>query len=190
MTEHPFVIVDKATFYRFIQSAPEGHRYEFVRGRIVQDMTGGTYDHGQVSLRIAMIIARQLELRDWAVSLSDRGVETSETIRHPDVVLERSIGTSKSLSTKIPSLVVEVLSEYSGERDLEIRPAEYLSLTSLLAYIVASQDGPVCQIWLRGADGAFPAHPATIEGRDQVIHIPALSVAIPLAEVYRGIGQP
>ena len=38
-------------------------------------------------------------------------------------------------------------------------------------------------------DGSFPAVTQTIDGRDQVIHIPALSVAIPLAEVYRGIGR-
>lgn len=189
MTAHPFIIVDKSTFYRFVAAAPEGHRYEFVNGRIVQQMTGGTYDHGQVYLRIAMVIARQLELKDWAVSVSDRGIETVTTIRYPDVVVERSLGSSKSLATETPTLVVEVLSESSEERDLDSKPGEYMSLPSLLAYIVASQDEPVCQLWLRGADGNFPAQPVTIEGRDQVIHIPALSVAIPLAEVYRGIGS-
>ena len=34
MTAHPFLIVDKATFYRFVVAAPKGHRYEFVRGRM------------------------------------------------------------------------------------------------------------------------------------------------------------
>ena len=63
------------------------------------------------------------------------------------------------------------------------------SLLSLQAYIVASQDQPACFVWLRRADGTFAAEPAAVEGRDAVIHIPALSVAIPLAEVYRGIGE-
>ena len=189
MTAHPFIIVDKATFYRFIQNAPEGHRYEFVRGRIIEHMTGGTYDHGQVSLRIAMIVARQLDPASWAVSTADRGVETAKTTRYPDVVVEQSLVASKSLATVAPWMIVEVLSQSSGERDLEVKPAEYTSLPSLQAYIVASQDEPVCQVWLRGADGTFPAQPATIEGRDQVIHIPTLSVTIPMADVYRGIGS-
>ena len=188
MTAHPFLIVDKATFYRFVADAPEGHRFEFVRGRIVHAMTGATYDHGQISLRAAMIVGRQLDPKQWAVSVADRGVETADTIRYPDIVVERSLGASKSLFTDAPVLIIEVLSQSSGERDLEIKPAEYTSLPSLQAYIVASQDDPVCQVWLRGADGKFPPQPVTIEGRDQVIHIPALSVAIPLAEVYRGIG--
>jgi Uma2 family endonuclease len=120
---------------------------------------------------------------------SDRGVETSATVRVPDVVVERVGAAADSLATTEAVIVVEILSETSGERDLQIKPGEYTSLASLQAYIVASQDEPVCQIWLRGADGKVPAQPATIEGRDQVIHIPALSVAIPLAEVYRGIGS-
>lgn len=189
MTAHPFLIVDKATFYRFVVDAPEGQRFEFVRGRIVHAMTGGTFDHNQISLRVAMIVSRQLDSEVWAVSVADRGVETSETIRYPDVVVERSIGASKSLSTNGPAIIVEVLSATSGERDIEAKPVEYMSLASLQAYIVASQDEPACLVWLRGADGQFPSQPQTIDGRDQVIHIPALSVAIPLAEVYRGIGQ-
>ncbi len=184
------MIVDRATFYRFVQSAPEGHRYEFVNGRIIHTMTGGTVEHSTISRRFATIIERQLDPGQWLVSNgSDRGVETSQTTRYPDAILEALPVPKKSLAATAPVIVVEVLSVGSGERDLEIKPAEYLSLPSLLAYIVASQDEPTCQIWLRAADGSFPAQPATIEGRDQVIHIPALSVDIPLAEVYRGIGS-
>lgn len=190
MTAHPFLIVDKATFYRFVVAAPEGHRYEFVRGRIVDAMTGGTLGHSAISRRFGTIIERQLDQEDWFVSNgSDRGVETAETIRYPDVIVEPAGAPLKSLATLEPAIVVEVLSPSSGERDLEAKPAEYLSLSTLTAYIVASQDEPVCQVWVRDGDGSFPAVPLTIDGRDQVIHIPALSVAIPLAEVYRGIGQ-
>lgn len=189
MTEHAFILVDKATFYRFVQSAPEGHRYEFVNGRIIHTMTGGTHSHNQISLRAAIAMSRQLDPSEWAVGVADRGVETARTVRYPDVVVERQGADAKSMATAGPVVIVEVLSAGSSERDLETKPAEYFALPSLLAYIVASQDEPVCQIWLRGADGQFPSQPATIEGRDQVIHIPALSVAIPLAEVYRGIGS-
>ena len=147
MTAHPFLIVDKATFYRFLGSAPEGRRYEFVRGRIVQDMGGGTLKHVKIGRRISIIVERQLDPDTWCInSGSDRGVETSETIRLPDVVVERVGADENSLATTEPVVIVEVLSETSGERDLEIKPAEYTGLPSLLAYIVASQDEPVCQV--------------------------------------------
>lgn len=190
MTEHAFIIVDKATFYRFTQSAPEGHRYEFVRGRIVEDMTGGTLAHSKIARRFATAFERQLDEARWEVTNgSDRGVDTVETVRCPDVVVEPAGAAGDSLATTEPVVIVEVLSQSSGERDLEIKPSEYLELPSLVVYIVASQKGPACQVWLRGSDGSFPAQPATIEGRDQVIHVPALSVAIALADVYRGIGE-
>ena len=190
MTAHPFIIVDKATFYRFVAAVPEGHRYEFVRGRIVHHMTGGTFKPAGIAQRFARIIERQLDADLWiALSGSDRGVETAETIRYPDAIVEQLGVLDASLASTKPSIIIEVLSAGSEERDLEAKPAEYLSLPSLAAYIVASQDEPACLVWLRGADGAFAAEPATIEGRDQVIQIPALAVAIPLAEVYRGIGE-
>ena len=189
MTAHPFIIVDKATFYRFVEDAPEGPRHEVVRGRIVQDMTGASLSHAKITLRIAMILSRQLDIDKMSVSVSDRGVETPQTIRFPDVVVETSGAPPKSRSTLSPIIIVEVLSETSSERDLEAKPAEYTHLPSLMAYVVASQDEPACQVWLRGGNGTFDGQPLTIEGRDQMIHIPALSVAIPLAEVYRGIGS-
>jgi hypothetical protein len=49
------------------------------------------------------------------------------------------------------------------------------------------QDEPSCLIWTRDAIGGFPAEPLTVTGTDEVLEIPASSLAIPLAEIYRGI---
>ena len=189
MTEHPYLIVDKATFYRFAANAPENVRCEYVRGRIVQQIAGATAGHNRVARRISVILQRQLAPETWEVNQADRGVETRVTIRYPDVVIEPSGADAKSLATIEPAVVVEVLSPSSEVRNLEAKPGEYTGIASLHAYIVASQDSPVCLVWLRLADGTFASEPTKIEGRDQVIEIPALSVAIPLAEVYRGIGS-
>lgn len=160
-----------------------------MRGRIAEDRGGGALKHSRLARRFSLIIVRQLDATRWEVNNgSDRGVETSETIRFPDVIVEPSGADDESLATSEPAIVVEVLSPTSGERDTEIKPAEYMGLPSLLAYIVASQGEPACLVWLRAPDGSFPASPTIIEGRDQLIHVAALGVAIPLAEVYRGIG--
>ena len=105
------------------------------------------------------------------------------------MVVEPAGAPEDSLATLEPAIVVEVLSPSSEVRDLEAKPSEYTGLATLQAYIVASQDQPLCIVWLRQADGTMPSEPVTIEGRDQVIQIPALAVAIPLSEVYRGIGE-
>jgi hypothetical protein len=47
-----------------------------------------------------------------------------------------------------------------------------------------SQDGPKAWLWVRG-DSGFPAGAEVVMG-DGVIQIPALSIELPLTEVYRG----
>lgn len=188
MSAPALIKVDKATFYRFVANAPDNERYEYVKGRIVQQQPGGTFEHADVARRFARCIERQLGEEAWSVlSGSDRGVETHETVRYPDVVVEPAPPPAGSLSTDKPVLVVEVLSPSSGERDLTTKPDEYTKLPSLAAYIVASQTAPECLVWLRNPEGDFPADGVLVSGRDASVVVPSLGLTIPLAEVYRGI---
>ena len=187
MNANATVLVDKATFFRFIERQAEG-RYEYDRGRIVQHMNGGTFDHMCVVQGFVSCIGQRLARGEWVVTSQGRGVETSETVRYPDIVVEAPGAARKGLSTDKPAILIEVLSPSTRELDLTVKPPEYMSLASLAAYIVASQDGPDCMVWLRGADGRFPDAPKRIEGRDEAIEIAALGLAIALAEVYQGIG--
>ena len=183
-----FARIDKAAFYDFVQRQ-RGGRYEYVRGRIVQQMTGGTRGHGLVARRIANIIERQLDQQRWTV-LQDRGVETDVTIRYPDMVVEPADEPNTSLSTQRPRLVVEVLSPSTTATDLDVKPAEYLSLASLDAYIVASQDETACLVWARGSDGSFPTGPTEVSGRNGIITVSCggVTLTIALGDVYQILG--
>lgn len=182
-----FARIDKETFYRFAAAHPE-QRYEFVRGRIVQQMTGGTRDHGVVARRIAQLLENQLDAGQWTV-LTDRGVETPETIRYPDVSVEPADEPGQSLSTRRPALIVEVLSPSTSSSDLDAKPAEYLSLASLDAYVVASQSEPAMLVWQRGPDGALPAEPVEVRGHGETVSVSgrAIAFSLPLARIYQGI---
>lgn len=175
--------VDKATFYRFIERQAEGH-FEFDRGSIVQHMTGGTFDHAQITTDFVVALRTLLSRKDWAVSTQNRAVDTGDTVRYPDVVVEPVGSARKALQTSQPILVVEVVSPSSKELDLTTKPAEYTALASLHAYVAASQDQPELLVWQRGADGAFPDVPAVIAGRDAVLEMPALGISLPLSELY------
>ena len=84
-----FARIDKAAFGAFIQRQTEG-RYEFVRGLIVQQMTGGTRVHGLVARRMTRLIEDQIASKSWTV-LPERGVETYQTIRYPEAPLSRGV---------------------------------------------------------------------------------------------------
>jgi Uma2 family endonuclease len=191
MNASAFIKVDKATFYKFITaSAQVDGRYEYVRGRIMQQMTGGTWKHSKIGGRFFVFLNSAVDSRQWDVNGPDRGIETPETVRYPDVSIEPVGADPNSLATATPALIVEVMSPTSGDRDLDVKPAEYLSLPSLRAYIVASQDEPACLVWVRDAvTGKFPSEPQRVAGLDAVIHVAGLGLAISLRAVYRGVAE-
>ena len=119
-----------------------------------------------------------------------RGVETPGTVRYPDVVVEPMSAALQDLSTKVPAVIVEVLSPTTEEIDLNVKPSEYRGIASLQAYIAASQHEARCWVWLPGASGAMPEMPSEAAGLERSIDIPGLNLSIPLNEIYRGIVFP
>jgi hypothetical protein len=74
---------------------------------------------------------------------------------------------------------------------MNVKLAEYTSLPSLEAYIVASQDEPLCRVWQRhGEERDFPQEPHVIKGGEAVIALPALAISLPLSVIYRNIVTP
>jgi Uma2 family endonuclease len=188
MNVSAYLRVDKAAFFKFVASQAEG-RFEYEEGRIVQQMTGGTFAHMRIVQRFVSIFERQLDANVWAVTSQGRGVETAKTVRYPDVVVEALGAAGKDLSTDRPSVIVEVLSPSTWALDLNTKPLEFMSLAVLEAYIVASQDEARCWVWHRGPDRQFAELPDEIQGLERVIDIPALRVSIVLGDIYRGIVQ-
>ncbi|MEZ5843469.1 MAG: Uma2 family endonuclease [Hyphomicrobiaceae bacterium] len=188
MNHSTFVKVDRETFFRFVANAPENERYEWVGGRIVQQQAGGTLKHVSIGRQFSLVLERALDPTKWIVnSGSDRGVDTPRTVRYPDVVVEPAGGDPSSLAATVPSLIVEVLSPTSSDRDLNEKPDEYLLLETLQAYIIASQDEAVCLVWVRGAGGKFAVEPMVVAGMTAAIAIPFLELDFTLADIYRGI---
>jgi Uma2 family endonuclease len=179
-----FSKIDKTAFFRFMQVQREG-RYELDRGYIVPQMTGGTFRHGRIAGRLVQLIAQRCDGTHWIVS-QDRGIDTPQTVRYPDVVVEPVGAMPESLATTTPVLMVEVLLPSTTSIDLNAKPTEYLELTPLTADIVASQDQPARLVWLRGTDGLFPVQ-ATEYGLGARIAVDRLGLSIRIDDNYRGI---
>ena len=180
--------LDPATFLQWVQGR-EG-RYELERGRVVQQMTGGSRNHSIIAGRFVKALTIAMDDAVWNILSGDLAVTLGNTTRFPDVLVERAGGDGKALETSEPVLLVEVLSPSSVARDLNVKVAEYLSLPSLEAYIVASQDEPIVWIWQRSTEGArdFPKQPVEINGRDQAIALSFFGFGIAMEPLYRGIG--
>lgn len=175
--------MDPQTFLSWAEGR-EG-RYELVSGSI-RMMTGGSRAHALISGRIAAVLSAQLDPAVFDVTTADFGVVIGGHVRYPDVVVDR-IGAMGDLKAASPVVIVEVLSPSSLYIDINEKAAEYQSLRSVEAYLVASQEEPRMWIWQREADG-WPERPSMIEGRSSSLRIGAVGVDLSFDAIYRRIG--
>jgi Uma2 family endonuclease len=178
--------VDRETFQRWAER--QERRYEWVRGEIIM-MTEVSRDHATIITRLVIALSKILDLDRYAIATSDFGVNTGESRRFPDVLVEPVSRDGKGRTSEAPVFIAEVLSPSSVSIDMREKPTEYATLASLHTYAVFSQDEPRVWVWERG-EGGFPGKPGLVEGRDARLDIPALGASLSLAEIYRGIGAP
>jgi Uma2 family endonuclease len=152
-------------------------------------MSGGTFAHSLISQRFVSAFEKRLDSKLWALTGHSRGVETAATVRYPDTLVE-SMGTDHhGLSTDAPVAIVEVLSPTTEQLDMNVKPAEYMSLPSLEAYIIASQNAPQGWVWLRDSARKFAEVPKEQSGLQATVEIGVLGISIPLVEIYSGISS-
>ncbi len=183
MNVQPNLRMSKAAFIEW--SAAEEERCELVAGRVVM-MPRPSLAHGMIVMNLAFLLRTRLDPKQWVV-VAEFGLDAGpETLRYPDVVVDRTGGSGKSYTASAPVLLAEVLSPSSVEIDLGDKAAEYLQLPSLLAYIVLSQDEPKAWVHVR-AGAQFTPGPAVIGGTEAAIRIAALQLELPMADIYAGI---
>ena len=76
------------------------------------------------------------------------------------------------------------------ERDIEDKPVEYATISSLHAYIVASQVEPTVWLWRRSPQRRFPAKAKKIKGAAGSIDVPLLGLSLRLADIHRDLLLP
>ena len=183
MNVRPNLPMSKAAFIEW--SAAEEERCELVAGRVVM-MPRPSRAHGMIVMNLAFLLRTKLDPKQWDV-IAEFGLDAGpETLRYPDIVVDRAGGSGKSYTASAPALLAEVLSPSSAEIDLGDKAAEYLQIPSLLAYMVFSQDEAKAWVWTR-ASTHFTPGPVVISGADAIVRIAALELELPMADIYAGI---
>jgi Uma2 family endonuclease len=183
MNIRPDLHMSKAAFIAW--DAPQEGRFELVAGRVVL-MPRPSLGHGLIVGNMVVALRGRLDRHQWVV-ISELGVDTAaDTLRYPDIVVDRAGGPGKSYTAIAPALLAEVLSPSSVEIDLGDKAAEYLQIPSLLAYIVLSQDEPKAWVWARVSTDFAPG-PKVVSGTEASISIAGLELELPMTEIYAGI---
>jgi Uma2 family endonuclease len=183
MNVHLPTQMGKPAFLAWVQGQ-EG-RYELADGRVVM-MVGASRAHGLIVGNLFWVIRGQLDPQRWSV-IAEFGLDAGpQTLRYPDIVVDRAGGAGGDYTATEPVMLAEVLSPTTEAVDLGDKAAEYLKLPSLMAYLILAQDRCKAWLWVRGKDG-FGAGPDVVAGLDKIIQVGALNLNLPLAALYAGV---
>jgi Uma2 family endonuclease len=180
--DHP---TDPDAFLRWLER--QDRKYELVDGDLIM-MVGVTNWHARIASNLLFGLRSRLGSAAYNIFSADFGVKTRRGVRYPDVLVEAAEGRSRRLSATRPLFLAEILSSATQREDFERKPAEYMALPSLSAYLVLSQEEPRAWLWRR-SDTGWPAESVEIEGIEATVEIAidGQTITLPLAEIYAGL---
>lgn len=164
-------------------------RYEYWDGEIVC-MSGGTPQHAIICSNLQMSLSRQLAQQKCRVFSSDLSIRTPALppYRYPDISVvcgDPAFDDVEGIAVLInPSLIVEVLSPGTENRDRNEKRIAYQALSALREYLIVAQDAPHITLYTRHGDQWSRADFAELS---ILIDIPSIGCRLSLAEIYDGI---
>ena len=161
-----------------------GERSEYIHGRICP-LSGGTDDHAVIPMSLGAELRAALRGRGCRVMSSDIKVYTAGEMYYPDVTVvcgpRQYRGGNRTVITN-PILIGEVLSPTTERNDRGRKLRDYITVESLMVYLLVSQDVPRVEQFSRAEDGRW--NYGMVTGMESVLDIPALSVSLNLADIY------
>ena len=172
--------------YCALEREAGGAKHEYFDGEAYA-MTGGTLEHGRLSMRVGHLLTLALEGRSCCVFSSDVRVhvQASGLNTYPDVSVvcgppETSEEDRNALLN--PVLLVEVLSDSTEAYDRGQKASHYRQIPSLRAYLMVSQHEAKLELQLREADGRWTLAEA---GAGERLSIAPLELELDVDELYR-----
>ena len=176
--------------YYALEQEAEG-RSDYYKGEIFA-MSGGSPRHSLIASNLVRETGNRLKGRPCKAYGSDLRLKVSATgLRcYPDVSvycqpLELDDEDVARQTCTNPTAVFEVLSKTTEAYDRGFKAENFRRIPSLSAYVLVSQEVPHVEIYERESRARWVFSEA--EGRGAVLSISALSIELPLSEIYDGI---
>lgn len=175
-------------FHAWEAEMPE--RWEFVDGEPFM-MAGGSDVHNTISGNTYISLRERLRGTPCSVFMSDVKLrdDEAECSFYPDVFVScADSDRTRRLDKSAPTLIVEVLSPSTEAYDRGRKFAAYRRFASLQALVLLEQDAVHAECYIRAEGGSWLFTEAS--GLEATLALPALSLALPLAELYRDLPPP
>ena len=167
------------------------YKSEYVGGEIFA-MAGASEDHNTIAGNIFRLLGNQFQGRPCRIYISDMRVQVATTgmYTYPDVVAvcgPREFADAHRDTLLNPTVIVEVLSPSTQDYDRGAKFDYYWRLPSLAEYVLVAQDQMRVEHFARQDAGWL----LTIaRAPDDILRLPALDAALPLAAIYANVEFP
>ena len=161
-------------------------KHEYIGGEIVA-MAGATERHNMIVLNIAGEIRNLLKGNNCKAYPSDFRVSTPlfDTFMYPDVTIvcgETDLKENCFDTLANPSVIIEVISPSTEERDRVLKFFFYRQIPSFREYILVETDCCKVTAFRKLQDGTWES--TVIEGIDNNLYIESIKMQLPMKEIY------
>jgi Uma2 family endonuclease len=162
-------------------------RYEYINGEVFA-MTGGTIPHNDLALNLYTALRPYLRSRGCRVNVSDVKVQVSpnSVYFYPDLIVSchpNDLNARKFIQN--PTLIVEVLSPSTSNKDREEKFRYYLTMPSLQEYILIDSEKIYVERYCRGEGRMWLYYPYTT---GDIITLSSIEFELPIELLYENVG--
>ena len=169
-------------------------KHDYFNGQLLA-MSGGTSQHSLIAANIIGEARNALKGKPCRVYTSDLrlGVSRRSLYSYPDISIicgepEYDLDDKNKTTVVNPTVVIEVLSPSTEKYDRSDKFKRYLRLPGLREYVLVSQSSARIESFYRRDDGQWLF--SFVDGLEQILQIAAVSIELPLSEIYRGVDLP
>jgi Uma2 family endonuclease len=159
-------------------------RYEFLPGRVIKMMAGGTGDHDAIAVNIVTALGPQLRGTGCRAHGANLKVTSAaqQTSTYPDAFVRCGPPVGEGTRTDDPVVVFEVLSESTASSDLTRKRQVYKAMPTVRVIVYVASSAYRLDIFRRGPDRRFDDE--VLEGADAVLALPEIGASLTLADIY------
>ena len=172
-----------------LSDKPNDERWELIGGRLIRFKFGARWEHHRVIANIDRGIDNHLRDRRMPCRtfretfwLKDK---RQDLVVFPDIIVHCGALMLGQTSVEDPVVLIEVISRGSGFRDRLEKRAAYEKLPPLAHIVLVATDHHDVEVLSREEDGSWTSRRS--EGPDAAFALPAISFAMPLADVFRDV---
>lgn len=166
------------------------HKSEFRNGKII-NMPGGTLAHNIIKVNItSRLFVALIENEDYYVFDSDQKifipVHMHNVYADASVVSgEPKMYQNSNQAIINPTLIVEVLSNSTGNYDRGEKFRKYQTLSSFKEYVLVDQDAPIVDVLCKIEDRNWQLK--TYIGLDDVVELKSIGVNLNMSDIFKKV---